>query len=88
MRVLGKVFHIIDMISEWSGKLVSLLMLPLIAFIVYDVLMRYVFNRPTDWAHELSYLIFGTIWVIGGAFALQQEAHVRMEVIYNRLPLR
>lgn len=88
MRVLGKVFHIIDMISEWSGKLVSFLMLPLIAFIVYDVLMRYVFNAPTDWAHELSYLMFGTIWVIGGAFALQQKAHVRMEIIYNRLPLR
>jgi len=88
MRVLGKVFHIIDMISEWSGKLVSFLMLPLIAFIVYDVLMRYVFNAPTDWAHELSYLMFGTLWVIGGAFALQQKAHVKMEIIYNRLPLR
>jgi len=88
MRVLGKVFHIIDMISEWSGKLVSFLLLPLIAFIVYDVLMRYVFNRPTDWAHELSYLMFGTIWIIGGAFALVQGAHVRMEVIHNRLPLR
>jgi len=88
MRVLGKVFHIIDMISEWSGKLVSLLILPLIAFIMYDVLMRYVFNRPTDWAHELSYLMFGTIWIIGGAYALVKGSHVKMEVIYNRLPLR
>ena len=88
MRVLGKVFHVIDMISEWSGKLVSLLILPLIAFIVYDVLMRYVFNAPTDWAHELSYLMFGTLWIIGGAFALQQKSHVKMEIIYNRLPLR
>ena len=88
MRVLGKVFHIIDMISEWSGKLVSLLILPLIAFIVYDVLMRYVFNAPTDSAHELSYLMFGTLWIIGGAFALQQKSHVKMEIIYNRLPLR
>lgn len=88
MRVLGKVFHIIDMISEWSGKLVSFLLLPLIAFIMYDVLMRYVFNRPTDWAHELSYLMFGTIWIIGGAYALVKGSHVKMEVIYNRLPLR
>lgn len=88
MRVLGKVFHIIDMISEWSGKLVSFLLLPLMAFIVYDVLMRYVFNRPTDWAHELSYLMFGTIWIIGGAYALVKGSHVKMEVIYNRLPLR
>ena len=88
MRVLGKVFHIIDMISEWSGKLVSFLLLPLIAFIVYDVLMRYVFNAPTDWAHELSYLMFGTIWIIGGAYALVKGSHVKMEVIYNRLPLR
>ena len=88
MRVLGKVFHIIDMISEWSGKLVSFLLLPLIAFIVYDVLMRYVFNRPTDWAHELSYLMFGTIWIMGGAYALVKGSHVKMEVIYNRLPLR
>ena len=88
MRVLGKVFHIIDMVSEWSGKLVSFLILPLTAFVVYDVVMRYVFNAPTDWAHELSYFMFGTLWIIGGAFALVKGAHVKMEIVYNRLPLR
>lgn len=88
MRVLGKVFHVIDVISEWSGKLVSFLILPLIIFIVYDVVMRYVFNAPTDWAHEVSYFMFGALWVIGGAFALRFGAHVKMEVIYERLPLK
>ncbi len=78
----------IDRVSEWSGKLASFLLLPLIAIICYDVFVRYVLNMPTDWADDLSCYIFGTIWLIGGAYALHHKAHVRMEVFYDRLPSR
>jgi TRAP-type mannitol/chloroaromatic compound transport system permease small subunit len=88
MKLLSRIFFIVDQTSEWTGKVVSFLILPVIIFVCYDVVMRYVFNRPTQWADELAYLMYGTLWMIGGAYALKNENHVKMEIFYNRLSSR
>lgn len=88
MKILSRIFHVVDQTSEWTGKVVSFLILPVILFVCYDVIMRYAFNRPTEWADELAYLLYGTLWMIGGAYALKNENHVKMEVFHNRLSPR
>jgi len=88
MKKLAQILWCIDMISLWTGKVVSFAILPLILFIVADVLLRYIFLAPTEWAHELGYFMFGISWMVGGAYALQQDSHVKMEVLRNRLPIR
>ena len=85
MRVLNRVLHIIDRISEYSGKVLSFGLLPMILIIVLDVVLRYVFRAPTIWAGEAATLIFGVCWVMAGAYTLLQGAHVKMEVFYIRL---
>jgi TRAP-type mannitol/chloroaromatic compound transport system permease small subunit len=85
---MEKVLRWIDKLSEWSGKAASFLIIPLILFICYDVFMRYVLSKPTDWAGELSTYVFGTMWLIGGAYALLTRSHVQMEIFYNRFSPR
>ncbi len=50
--------------------------------------MRYLFNMPTIWVHEASYLLLGMQYMLAGAYALLHGAHVRVDVVYNKLPER
>jgi TRAP-type mannitol/chloroaromatic compound transport system permease small subunit len=51
----------------------------------YEVMARYVFNSPTNWAHEGMFLMFGMQYLIAGGFCLRENAHVRVDVIYSQL---
>lgn len=88
MRTLSRILRAIDSINEWTGKIVSFAILPLIGITVYEVVLRYVFKAPTLWAHELGTFLFGVSWILAGGYALVRGAHVKMEVLYVRLPLR
>lgn len=88
MKRLASVVGFIDGISLWSGKVMSYLLFPLIAILVYGVVVRYVFDKPIIWGHETSVFIFGTIGFMAGAYALHRKAHVRVDIVYNRLPPR
>ena len=88
MKILSRILYVVDQTSEWIGRIVAFLIVPIIILVCFDVIMRYALNMPTNWAHELSYFMFGTLWMLGGAFALKNENHVKMEVFYNRLSPR
>jgi TRAP-type mannitol/chloroaromatic compound transport system permease small subunit len=85
---VSRVFHFIDLLSEWTGKASAFLVLVLSFLIGYEVVARYLFNRPTIWAHELSAMIFGTYIILGGAYLLSIRGHVNMDLIYDRLSPR
>lgn len=57
-------------------------------FYFFEVVMRYLFNMPTIWVHEASYLLLGMQYLLAGSFALLHGAHVRVDVVYNLLPAR
>lgn len=78
----------IDFMSEWSGKIVSVLIVFIMAILLFEVAMRFVFNAPTIWAHELSMHFFGFYSVIAGAYVLLHDQHVKIDIIYLRLPVR
>jgi TRAP-type mannitol/chloroaromatic compound transport system permease small subunit len=86
--MLGRILGIIDAISEWSGRLFSFLVIPIFIIIGFEVIARYVFNSPTVWASELALQIFGVYFVIGGAYTLLYNRHVRMDMLYSRLSVR
>lgn len=85
MRVL---IRVIDSISEWTGKAVSWVCVLLVLVLSYEVVMRYGFNNPTFFAHELSTLLGGTIAVLSWAYTHRHNGHVRVDVIYARLSPR
>lgn len=80
--------HIIGKISELSGRIASVVVLPLVFAMVFEVVSRYVFSAPTLWAFEISYMIMGTIFLLGLSYALHTGQHVNVDFIHSRLSRR
>ena len=78
----------IDRFSDVTGKLISLVMLYLVATISYEALSRYLFNAPTVWVLESSYMANGSAFMLGCAYALHKGAHVRTDMLYEKFSSR
>jgi len=50
----------------------------------YEVFMRYVLNKPTSWAYDMSYMFYGALFMMAGAYTLSKNAHVRGDFIYRK----
>ncbi|MBA1149221.1 TRAP transporter large permease subunit [Ectothiorhodospiraceae bacterium WFHF3C12] len=77
--------RVIDAISGFSGRYVAYWSLLAPFIYSYEVLARYAFNSPTNWAHESMYLMFGMQYLLAGAYTLREDGHVRVDVLYARL---
>lgn len=55
---------------------------------VYEVFARYVFDAPTVWAFDIAYMANGAVFLLGVAHVLREDAHIRIDVLRNRLPAR
>ncbi|HEY7139068.1 MAG TPA: TRAP transporter small permease subunit [Methylomirabilota bacterium] len=80
--------HGIDRISVVSGRILAWWTLLAVTIISYEVVARYVFDRPTNWAHESMTLIFAMQYVLCGAYAHYTRSHVRVDVVYQSLSPR
>lgn len=74
----------IDRTTTWTAWLFTLLLVPLIASNAIEVFMRYVLGRPTAWALEINVMSFGSLFMLGAAFALLKGAHVRTDMFWDR----
>lgn len=78
----------IDRLSLWVAKAVTLAVLAMVITIAYDVILRYVFRSPTVWQYDTSYMLGGSVIILGAGFVHLKRRHVRVDLIYNRLPSR
>lgn len=78
----------LDWITDKSGELVAYWTLLAIFVYYYEVVVRFVFNSPTNWAHESMFLMFGMQYLIAGAYGYKVDAHVRVDVLYVKLSAR
>ncbi|MDZ4163778.1 MAG: TRAP transporter small permease subunit [Smithellaceae bacterium] len=78
----------VDSTSVWVGKIFGWSILALTLAISYDVFMRYVFRSPTDWGYDVSYMLYGALFMMAGAYALSRNGHVRGDVLYRLMPIR
>lgn len=79
-----RTIHVIDTFSNWSGKTVAWLILPLVFGLTYEGVARYLFNAPTEWAFDLSYMLYGTIFMLGAHYALLRGAHIRTDILWDK----
>lgn len=77
-----------DFVNAKFGWFVAFLMLPMIAIMVYEVIMRYFFNAPSLWAFEISLFMYGAYIALAGGYTLLVKGHVNVDIIWGRLPLR
>jgi TRAP-type mannitol/chloroaromatic compound transport system permease small subunit len=73
----------IDSLSTWVGKAFAWLILVLTFGVSYEVLVRYVLGAPTTWAFDMSYISYGALFLMAGAYALARNNHVRADVLYR-----
>ncbi len=85
---VNALLYAIDSLSTWVGKVFAWCILLLSVSVTYDVGMRYLFNNPTDWAFDISYTMYGALFMMAGAYTLSRGAHVRGDVIYRLWPPR
>ncbi|MBP0484156.1 TRAP transporter small permease subunit [Sagittula salina] len=76
----------IDRLSLFCGEFVAYWAVIAVFVYYYEVIARYVFGSPTNWAHEAMYLMFGMQYLIAGAYAMLTESHVRVDIFYAPLP--
>lgn len=82
MKILQPLIDGVGFASDWSGRLVSWINVVLVITITYDVIMRYLFNAPTNWSYTLSYMLGATMFCIGQAYVHRINGHVRVDLLY------
>jgi TRAP-type mannitol/chloroaromatic compound transport system permease small subunit len=80
--------RMISRVNGFAGEFVAYWSVIAVFVYYYEVMARYVFNSPTNWAHESMFLMFGMQYLIAGGFCLRENAHVRVDVIYTKLSKR
>ncbi|WP_417724435.1 TRAP transporter small permease subunit [Salipiger sp.] len=83
---MTRLFDIVDRISAALSRIADLVTLVLVASMIYEVAARYVFGAPTIWAFDISYMCTGTLFILGAANALREDAHVRIDFLAQKMP--
>lgn len=78
----------VDRLSTFVGKLGSWSILILTFAVCYEVFSRYLLGAPTDWAFDASYMLYGTLFMLAGPYALSRNGHVRGDFLYRAWPPR
>ncbi|HBK80445.1 MAG TPA: hypothetical protein DDZ83_12395 [Nitrospinae bacterium] len=85
---MKRVIYFIDRFSMWVGHSFAWLILVLTFAISYEVFVRKAFRAPTAWAFDISYIMYGAMFMMAGAYTLSRDGHVRGDVIYRLLKPR
>jgi TRAP-type mannitol/chloroaromatic compound transport system permease small subunit len=84
---LVRVIRGIDTVSDWSGRIAGWLVIPLILVMAWEIAVRYV-AKPTFWAFDLSYMLYGALFMMGAAYTLHRGSHIRTDFLYQMWPVK
>ncbi|NJM30191.1 MAG: TRAP transporter small permease subunit [Rhizobiales bacterium] len=73
----------VDRVSAFVGQLFAWCIIILTFAVSYEVVMRKIFRAPTAWAYDASYILYGALFIMAGAYALSRNAHVRGDFLYR-----
>jgi TRAP-type mannitol/chloroaromatic compound transport system permease small subunit len=77
-----------DKLSAWFGKTFGWLVILMTLGMSYEVFVRYVLNEPTSWSLDVSFIMYGTLFMMGGAYTLSRGGHVRGDFVYRLWSVR
>ncbi len=78
----------IDGIANWSGRATAWLIVPMTVAVTWEVVARHFFRAPTIWAFDVTYMLYGTHFMLGTAYTLMRVGHVRTDMLYSRWSIR
>jgi TRAP-type mannitol/chloroaromatic compound transport system permease small subunit len=85
---MNSLLNFIDRFTAWVGKSFAWCILILCLATTYEVFVRYVLRAPTSWAFDISYIMYGTLFMMAGGYALSRNSHVRGDFVYRLWPPR
>lgn len=88
MHALKRIVKVLDNITLWLARLTWWLVIPLMAVLVYEVMVRKLFISPTIWAMDLSYMLNGLFGMTGAVYALYRGGHIAIDFISDKWSLR
>jgi len=88
MQALFVIMRVISLLNERIGRLVSLLIIPIFAFLIFEIFVRYVSGSPLVWTGEATQLLFGIYAVLSGGYILLHREHVNVDLLFSRLSIR
>ena len=83
--VVQRFLFAIDGFSTWVGKIASWLIIGLMVVVCVEVFKRYFLNAPTAWIFDAENMLYGTFFMLAGAYTLAQNAHVRGDFLYSSM---
>ena len=88
-KALVLAVRIIDtVIGRGSGLLFAGLVLPMVGGLCYEVFARYLFNAPTIWAYDVTYILYGSHFMLGAAYTLYKGSHIRTDMLYEKFTVQ
>jgi len=88
IKMVEPVVNGINALNEFVGKAVSLLFIALVITVSLDLFSRFFTGKSTFWAFDINYMIYGTNFMLAGAYAMKHDSHVRVDVIYQKFSPR
>jgi TRAP-type mannitol/chloroaromatic compound transport system permease small subunit len=86
--MIEKFIRTIDLLSKSVGHAFGWCIVILTLGVSYEVFVRYVLRDPTSWAFDLSYILYGALFIMSGAYTLSRNGHVRGDIFYRSWPTR
>jgi len=83
-RFIPQFVRVVERISTWSGKLFAWLVIVLMLVVSVEVFKRYILNAPTAWIFDFTSMLYGSLFMLCGAYALAHDGHVRGDFLYGR----
>ncbi len=80
---MRKTITVLDTFSLWVGRITCLALIPLALAMVYEVVARKLFVAPTDWAYDVSRMLYGAMFMLGAGYALMRGVHIRADFLYR-----
>ena len=82
-RMLLTTIRTIDTFTDFTGSIIAWLSMPLVAAVAYEVFARYLFNAPTIWSFDVTYMLYASLFMLGAAYALHKGAHIRTDFFWD-----
>jgi TRAP-type mannitol/chloroaromatic compound transport system permease small subunit len=83
-----RIVRAIDRFTDTTGTWIAWLNVPLVLAVSYEVIARYAFESPTIWSFDVTYMLYGTIFMLGSAYALHKGAHIRTDFFFEKWSIR
>jgi TRAP-type mannitol/chloroaromatic compound transport system permease small subunit len=87
-RLLLFTIRVIDTFTDLTGSIIAWISVPLVGAVAYEVFARYLFNAPTIWSYDVTYMLYGALFMLGAGYALHKGAHIRTDFFWENFSAR